>query len=96
MGLFDKLFGGQKKSAAVTEAPPCPHVTLVPRWDSVQDMGIEAKATRYLCDSCRQEFTPAEAEELRSGVAARLVAQEVTTEEAKAEIEASAAEETKE
>lgn len=88
MGFLGKLFGGGKKKEAVIEAPACPHAVLVPRWDSVQDMGIEERATRYMCDTCRQEFTPAEARALREGIAARLVAQEATTEEAKAEAEA--------
>lgn len=92
MGLFG-LFG--KKETAAVEAPPCPHVVLVPRWDSVADMGIAAKATRYLCDSCHEEFTPAEAETMRARLTEVLVAQELTTDEAKAEIEAQAAEEEK-
>jgi hypothetical protein len=74
MGIFG-LFGGKKKSAAV-ELPPCPHAALVPHWDNVKDMGIQAKATVFLCDACHKEFTPEEAAELREGVRDRLVAQE--------------------
>ena len=47
------------------EAIACSHVMLVPRWDSVQDMGIEAKATLFVCDSCHKEFSPVEALALR-------------------------------
>jgi hypothetical protein len=78
MGILDKLFGGGKKQqqqqqAAVTvEAPPCPHAVLVPRWDSVEDMGKEDKATRYMCEACHQMFSPAEARELREGIAQRM------------------------
>lgn len=73
MGLFG-LFG-KKKSAAIIEKPPCPHAALVPRWDAAADIGVEAKATRYLCDACHEEFTPAEAAELRQGIKDKLVAQ---------------------
>lgn len=76
MGIFDKLFGGKKKrqeqQAVAVEAPPCPHAVLVPRWDSVEDMGKEDKATRYMCEACHQMFTPQEARELREGIARRM------------------------
>jgi len=74
MGILG-LFGGKKKAAVTIEKPPCPHAALVARWDEAKDIGIEAKATRYLCDACHKEFTPAEAAELRSGIKERLVAQ---------------------
>ncbi|HLF72158.1 MAG TPA: hypothetical protein VI759_08425 [Dehalococcoidia bacterium] len=70
------------------EAPPCPHGILVPRWETVADMGIEAKATRYACDACHQEFTPEEANRIRTTISDVLVGQEVTTDAAKAAIEA--------
>jgi hypothetical protein len=75
MGLLDKLFGG-KKQEAVAEVTPvnCPHSVLVPRWDSVQDMGIEEKATRYMCESCKEMFDPAEAQHLRDTLAERIAA----------------------
>jgi hypothetical protein len=76
MGLFDKLFGGgkSKQQAVVVEAPPCPHSVLVPRWDSVEDMGKAEKATRYMCESCHEMFTPQEAEELQASIAQRMEA----------------------
>ena len=69
MGLFNKLFGGSKpkETTAVIEPPPCSHAVLVARWDSVEDMGKEEKATRFMCEACHQEFTPEEAREIRSG-----------------------------
>jgi len=79
MGIFDFL-GGKKKTAVVVEKPPCPHAALVARWDAAADIGIEAKATRYICDACQKEFTPAEAVEVRSGIKDRLVAQDVAEE----------------
>ena len=75
MGILG-LFGKKKSSAEKIEVPPCPHAALVPRWDSVKDMGQEAKATKFLCDACHQEFTPEEARGLRGGVKDRLVAQQ--------------------
>jgi hypothetical protein len=68
MGLFDKLFGGNKakETTAVIEPPPCAHAVLVARWDSVEDMGKEEKATRFMCEACHQEFTPEEAQAIRS------------------------------
>jgi hypothetical protein len=78
MGIFG-LFG-KKKDVAVIEKPPCPHAALVPRWDTAADIGVEAKATRYLCDACHKEFTPEEAAELRSGIKDRLIAQDVAEE----------------
>ncbi|HEU0074071.1 MAG TPA: hypothetical protein VFS30_08665 [Dehalococcoidia bacterium] len=74
MGLLSKLFGGGKKQEVAAEgiALECPHSLLVPRWDSVQDMGIEDKATRFLCEACKEEFDPAAAAELRATLAQRL------------------------
>lgn len=82
MGVFDKLFGGSSKSESVAvETPPCPHTALVPRWDSVGDMGHEELATRFICEACQEEFTPAEASALREGpVTERLVYQDVAEE----------------
>ena len=81
MGIFGLFGGGKKKgSAATIEVPECPHAALVPRWENVQDMGQEAKASHFLCDACHKEFTPAEAAELREGVKDRLVAQDVAEE----------------
>jgi hypothetical protein len=75
MGLLSKIFGGgSKKSEVATETPTveCPHAVLVPRWDSVQDMGIEDKATRYMCESCKSFFSPEEARRLSASLAERV------------------------
>ena len=74
MSFLSKLLGREKakpveEAAVVVE---CPHAALVPKWDSVQDMGIEEKATSFTCDSCHQVFTPAEARVLRESLAERL------------------------
>jgi|SRR5687768_9951910 len=77
MGFLGKLFGGGKKQqAAVAEiAVDCPHSVLVARWDSVADMGHDDKATRFMCETCHEEFTPEKAKDLRDNLAARVTAQ---------------------
>ncbi len=75
MGFLGKLFGSKgKDGAVVTEAGAvsCPHVTLVPRWDSAADMGNDSKATSYVCQACRQTFTREEAQTLRQTEGERL------------------------
>jgi len=74
MSFLRKLFGGGKTSrvAQPTVTVDCPHAALVPKWDNVQDMGSEAKATSFNCDACHKEFTPDEARTLRETLAERL------------------------
>jgi hypothetical protein len=75
MGLLSNLFGGKKQAAAAEViAVECPHSVLVARWDSVQDMGIEDKATRFMCETCKEMFDPAEAARLRDTLAERIAA----------------------
>ena len=68
----------RRNQPPVTENPPCPHTTLISRWDSVADMGKEDKVTTYTCDGCQQSFTAAEGRALRETEAAR-VQRELTT-----------------
>jgi hypothetical protein len=75
MGFLDKIFGGSKEkpaNTAVMEAPPCPHVVLVPRWDTASDIGITERASRFICESCEQVFSPEEARALQANTADRL------------------------
>jgi transposase-like protein len=51
---------------------PCVHVTLVPKWNSVADMGHEDRVSSYTCESCGQSFTAAEGRALRETEADRL------------------------
>ncbi len=87
MKLLDRLFHRAKP-----EAPPppsasvtCLHVSLVPKWASVADMGQEDKASNYTCDACGQSFTPEEARALRASEADRL--RQLATQGAVAEAE---------
>ncbi len=54
------------------QVPVCPHTALTARWDSVADMGNEAKVTSYTCESCQQHFTAAEGRRLRQTEAERV------------------------
>ena len=82
MRLLSRFFGGKKQSVVVdVEQTECPHSVLVPRWDSVQDMGIAEKATRYMCEACKEMFEPEEAIRLRETLVDRLVAIAAAAEE---------------
>jgi hypothetical protein len=75
MGFLNKLFG--KGESATMESPPevtttCLHTSLTGRWDSVEDMGHEDKVTGWSCQSCGQNFTPAEGRALRRSEADRV------------------------
>lgn len=74
MGLLDRFLhrAPDAKPAVTEETPACLHVALVPRWDDIAAMGQEEKASSYRCDSCGQEFTPAEAQAVRAQAAERL------------------------
>ncbi|MBI2765094.1 MAG: hypothetical protein HYX53_04190 [Chloroflexi bacterium] len=73
MGVLSRFKGRKNEPEIVTgEELPCPHVVLAPKWDDAADMGIESKASRWLCGACGQQFTPAEAQQLRETEATRL------------------------
>jgi hypothetical protein len=71
MGLLDRLFGRSKVAAPWPEKGPCLHLTLVPRWGSVADMGEEDRVTGYTCDGCHQCFIASEGHALRQTAAER-------------------------
>ncbi len=74
MSFITKLLRRDKGESAATavEAPPCPHTALTAKWDSVQDMGKDEKATSFVCTACGDDFTPEQAAELRATEAERL------------------------
>jgi len=73
MSWLEKFLHRAKPAAppSVTAAP-CTHLALVPKWDSVADMGQEDKASSYTCDACGQSFTAAEGRALRNTEAERI------------------------
>ena len=76
-GRMEAELTGQRQrreppAAPTAETPPCPHTTLVPRWDSVADMGKEDKVTSYTCDACQERFSAADGHALRATEAARV------------------------
>ena len=71
----------QREQPSTLDVPPCPHTTLVPRWDSVADMGKEDKVTSYTCEGCAQSFTGAEGRALRQTEAERVQRELATPDE---------------
>jgi hypothetical protein len=75
MSFFKNLLKrGQGRETKEAEEPevPCPHVVLVPQWDSAEDMGKPEKATRYTCQSCNSPFSLEEAKKLMADEAERI------------------------
>jgi hypothetical protein len=72
MGFFSKLFGRSSETETAPARPieevqaECPHSTVTGRWDSVEDMGHEDRATKFVCESCQAEFTIEEMRDLRA------------------------------
>jgi hypothetical protein len=50
----------------------CPHVALVPRWQSVDDIGKQGKVIQYTCESCNAFFSREEGERLKATEGERL------------------------
>lgn len=74
MGILNKLFSRAEagEGAFPVGSTTCPHTALLPKWDNLDDMGIQEKITGYRCDACGSTFTPAEVRELRNSEAARI------------------------
>jgi hypothetical protein len=54
---FLKNLFGRSKEAPRAEAPAaCQHVSLIPRWDSVADMGKPDRASHFVCEACGEKF----------------------------------------
>lgn len=81
MKLLDRFLHRAPPAAPPPRASPtCQHVSLVPQWDSVADMGHEDKASGFTCVACGQHFSPQATRVLRETEADRLrqLAAEVT------------------
>jgi hypothetical protein len=76
MGFLSKIFAKPSRAdgemTATVEVPACPHVALVPRWDSIDDIGHEDRATHFVCEACGESFSPEDARRLRESEAQRL------------------------
>jgi hypothetical protein len=65
MRILPKLFDKHVEEEGPSyESPPtavdCPHTILTARWDSVEDMGDESRATSFVCESCGEVLLPGE------------------------------------
>ena len=75
MGILDRLLG-RKQKQPVEEAevpePVCPHVALVPHWDSADDMGKSDRVSSYACEACHATFSREQGERLLATQAERV------------------------
>ncbi len=74
MGFLDRLLHRKDEAASAVDVaePECPHVALVPHWDSAEDIGHGEKVVRYECESCKASFGREEGERLRDAGAERV------------------------
>jgi hypothetical protein len=72
MSFLNKLFGRSEAESVAVETRECLHTTLSAGWDNPDDMGVEAKASHFVCGTCGANFTPAEAAALRATEAERI------------------------
>ncbi len=66
MGILKKVLGQhsdetEERSEIVETNHECPHTSLVPHWDSPDEMGKSDKAT-YRCEACGRVFNSRDAE----------------------------------
>lgn len=55
MGFLSRTKDKGRGDGAVLQTAPCPHTSLVQRWDQPEDIGKKEKAT-YVCEACRESF----------------------------------------
>ena len=73
MRFFRRGDGGSSGAAMAEDvSETCEHVLLVPHWDSPENMGIEDKASSYVCNTCDEQFSRDEEEILRGTEADRI------------------------
>ena len=75
MRFLRRLLGSSEERPVEQEEasePVCPHVTLVPRWDSADDMGKREKVSSFICEGCQASFSREEGEQLQATEAERL------------------------
>jgi len=52
----------EKNEEQPVRTAPCPHTSLVQRWELPEDIGKKEKAT-YVCDACRESFSYEQAQQ---------------------------------
>lgn len=73
MGFLSRIFGRQPAGGpSETVHPPCPHATLIPRWDRAEEIGVTERVANYVCESCHATFSREEGEVLLAHAAERL------------------------
>lgn len=73
MGLFSRRRGDEAATPTSEHAQvACPHTSMVPRWDNLEDMGHQDRVSGYRCDACHEEFTAQQGHELQDSEAERL------------------------
>ena len=85
MGFLDKLFGRKSGTDTPIATPEqddaigevsCPHGSLVPHWDQLEDMGKTEAVSYYVCESCDQRFAREDGQRLMAEAAERVRAAE--------------------
>ncbi len=81
MTVLDRLLGRHPEpddrhqaqgAPSPSPAAECAHGAMTPRWDAIEDMGHEDRASSFVCEACHSTLTPAEAERARAETVARL------------------------
>ncbi len=73
MGLFDRFRKRGNEEVAAQPQHECHHGTLIAHWANAADMGVESKATEWVCQSCQMHFSPDEAETVKKEALHRLL-----------------------
>jgi len=62
MGFLSRSKDKGREDDAVLQTVPCPHTSLVQRWEQPEDIGKGEKAT-YVCDACGASFSYEQAQQ---------------------------------
>lgn len=65
MSILSRFARPKDEKVILPDLPTeCGHWELAPRWDNAADMGDKDKITSFACTSCKETFSPDEAERL--------------------------------
>lgn len=74
MGIFSRFASkGLSHKVEAEAGNSCPHTVLLPHWNEAEDIGQEARASWYVCESCKEIFGPEAARLLRLTEEMRLI-----------------------